>query len=101
MLESHYAPELPLRLDAAAVTSDEALLAFGPRVPAGARKTLNLSPAGDLTQAAANLFAHLRRLDASGARRIAVMPVPEQGLGRAINDRLRRAAAPRAPAAMT
>jgi L-threonylcarbamoyladenylate synthase len=101
MLESHYAPELPLRLDAAAVERDEALLAFGPRVPAGARKTLNLSPAGDLTQAAANLFAHLRRLDASGARRIAVMPVPEQGLGRAINDRLRRAAAPRAPAAIT
>ncbi|HEX4570938.1 MAG TPA: L-threonylcarbamoyladenylate synthase [Dongiaceae bacterium] len=101
MLESHYAPELPLRLDAAAVTSEEALLAFGPRVPAGAHKTLNLSPAGDLTQAAANLFAHLRRLDASGARRIAVMPVPEQGLGRAINDRLRRAAAPRAPAATT
>jgi L-threonylcarbamoyladenylate synthase len=98
MLESHYAPELPLRLDATTVASDEALLAFGPGVPAGARKTLNLSPAGDLTQAAANLFAHLRRLDASGARRIAVMPVPEQGLGRAINDRLRRAAAPRAPA---
>jgi len=98
MLESHYAPVLPLRLDAATVASDEALLAFGPRVLVGARKTLNLSPAGDLTQAAANLFAHLRRLDASGARRIAVMPVPEQGLGRAINDRLRRAAAPRAPA---
>ena len=99
MLESHYAPALPLRLDAATVASDEALLAFGPRVPPGAHKTLNLSPAGDLTQAAANLFAHLRRLDASGARRIAVMAVPEQGLGRAINDRLRRAAAPRAPAA--
>jgi L-threonylcarbamoyladenylate synthase len=101
MLESHYAPELPLRLDAATVASDEALLAFGPRVLPGARKTLNLSPAGDLSQAAANLFAHLRRLDASGARRIAVMPVPEQGLGRAINDRLRRAAAPRSPAAIT
>lgn len=95
MLASHYAPTLPLRLEAAAVEADEALLAFGPQVPAGARKTLNLSPSGDLTQAAANLFAHLRRLDASGARRIAVMPVPEQGLGRAINDRLRRAAAPR------
>jgi L-threonylcarbamoyladenylate synthase len=97
MLASHYAPTLPLRLEAAAVEADEALLAFGSQVPAGARKTLNLSPAGDLTQAAANLFAHLRRLDASGARRIAVMPVPEQGLGRAINDRLRRAAAPRPP----
>lgn len=95
MLASHYAPALPLRLDVVAVEADEALLAFGPQVLPGARKTLNLSPAGDLTQAAANLFAHLRRLDASGARRIAVMPVPEQGLGRAINDRLRRAAAPR------
>jgi len=95
MLESHYAPSLPLRLEAASVAADEALLAFGPRVPGGAHKTLNLSPAGDLTQAAANLFAHLRRLDASGARRIAVMAVPEEGLGRAINDRLRRAAAPR------
>jgi len=95
MLESHYAPALPLRLEAASVEPDEALLAFGLRVPPGARKTLNLSPAGDLTQAAANLFAFLRRLDASGARGIAVMRVPEQGLGRAINDRLRRAAAPR------
>jgi L-threonylcarbamoyladenylate synthase len=95
LLESHYAPALPLRLEAASVDADEALLAFGPQVPPGARKTLNLSPAGDVTQAAANLFAFLRRLDASGARRIAVMGVPEQGLGRAINDRLRRAAAPR------
>jgi L-threonylcarbamoyladenylate synthase len=95
MLESHYAPALPLRLEAASVAPDEALLAFGPQVPPGARETLNLSPAGDLTQAAANLFAHLRRLDASGARVIAVMAVPDQGLGRAINDRLRRAAAPR------
>jgi len=95
MLESHYAPSLPLRLEAVAAEADEALLAFGPRVPGGAHKTLNLSPAGDLTQAAANLFAHLRRLDASGARGIAVMTVPEEGLGRAINDRLRRAAAPR------
>jgi len=97
MLRSHYAPALPLRLEAVAVETDEALLAFGPQgvLPPGARKTLNLSPAGDLTQAAANLFAHLRRLDASGARRIAVMTVPDEGLGRAINDRLRRAAAPR------
>jgi len=95
MLESHYAPALPLRLEAGTVEDDEALLAFGPLAPAGARKTLNLSPSGDLTQASANLFAHLRRLDASGARRIAVMAVPEEGLGRAINDRLRRAAAPR------
>jgi L-threonylcarbamoyladenylate synthase len=96
MLESHYAPNLPLRLNAATVSAEEALLAFGPAVPAGAHKTLNLSPSGDLTQAAANLFSHLRRLDASGAHRIAVVAVPEEGLGRAINDRLRRAAAPRA-----
>jgi L-threonylcarbamoyladenylate synthase len=82
-------------LKAATVSAEEALLAFGPAVPGGARKTLNLSPSGDLTQAAANLFSHLRRLDASGAHRIAVMAVPEEGLGRAINDRLRRAAAPR------
>ena len=95
MLESHYAPVLPLRLEAGSVAADEALLAFGPKVPPGAHKTLNLSPGGDLTQAAANLFAHLRRLDASGARRIAVMAVPDEGLGRAINDRLRRAATPR------
>ena len=93
MLASHYAPRLPLRLDARTVASDEALLAFGPAAPAGAHATLNLSEAGDLVEAAANLFAFLHRLDASGARAIAVMPVPERGLGRAINDRLRRAAA--------
>ena len=77
---------------------DEALLAFGPPLP-GARVTFNLSERGDLTEAAARLFAGLRWLDAEAARqgltRIAVMPVPETGLGRAINDRLRRAAAPR------
>ena len=56
---------------------------------------LNLSLSGDPTEAAANLFSHLRRLDASGASRIAVMPIPDDGLGEAINDRLRRAAAPR------
>jgi L-threonylcarbamoyladenylate synthase len=95
MLASHYAPDLPLRLDSVDVAPDEALLAFGPAPLPGARTTLNLSPQGDLTEAAANLFAHLRRLDASDAKSIAAMPVPEQGLGRAINDRLRRAAAPR------
>jgi L-threonylcarbamoyladenylate synthase len=63
-------------------------------VPAGARVTLNLSRTGDLVEAAANLFAMLRQLDGSGCRAIAVMPVPDTGLGRAINDRLRRAAAP-------
>jgi len=94
-LPSHYAPRLPLRLEATSVAADEALLAFGPTPPAGALVTLNLSPRGDLTEAAAHLFAHLHALDRSGARAIAAMPVPEHGLGRAINDRLRRAAAPR------
>jgi L-threonylcarbamoyladenylate synthase len=92
-LASHYAPARPVRLGATSVAGDEALLAFGPRPPAGARRTLNLSPAGDLTEAAANLFAHLRALDSPDVARIAVMPVPETGLGLAINDRLRRAAA--------
>jgi L-threonylcarbamoyladenylate synthase len=94
-LESHYAPALPLRLDAAHAGPDEALLAFGPAPPQGAAVILNLSPAGDLVEAAANLFAHLRALDRPGLAAIAVMPLPEQGLGAAINDRLRRAAAPR------
>jgi L-threonylcarbamoyladenylate synthase len=94
-LPSHYAPRLPLRLEATSVAADEALLAFGPEPPGGALVTLNLSPRGDLIEAAAHLFAHLHALDGSGARAIAAMPVPEQGLGRAINDRLRRAAAPR------
>lgn len=94
-LASHYAPRAALRLDAADAEADEALLAFGPAAPTGGRAALNLSPSGDLTEAAANLFAYLRALDATGAPRIAVMPIPEVGLGRAINDRLRRAAAPR------
>ncbi|MFO1070485.1 MAG: L-threonylcarbamoyladenylate synthase [Geminicoccaceae bacterium] len=94
-LASHYAPRLPVRLEATTVEGDEALLAFGPLVPQGARATLNLSPAGSLAEAAANLFAMLRALDRSGARRIAVMPIPRQGLGEAIADRLQRAAAPR------
>lgn len=94
-LASHYAPKTPIRLDARTVEGDEALLAFGPLVPRGARSTMNLSASGDLAEAAANLFAMLRALDASGAGRIAVMPIPKHGLGEAINDRLRRAAAPR------
>jgi L-threonylcarbamoyladenylate synthase len=95
MLASHYAPDLPLRLDATGVAGDEALLAFGPTPLTGARTALNLSPTGDLAEAAANFFAYLRRLDASAAQAIAVMPIPDRGLGRAINDRLARAAAPR------
>ena len=96
-LASHYAPKAALRLDATAVDAGEALLAFGP-VPASlahAAPALNLSPSGDLVEAAANLFSHLRALDASGADAIAAMPIPHEGLGEAINDRLRRAAAPR------
>jgi L-threonylcarbamoyladenylate synthase len=91
-LVSHYAPSLPVRLDAAAAEPGEALLGFGPLAP---KDALNLSPTGDLQEAAANLFAMLRRLDDPRFRAIAVMPVPDTGLGVAINDRLRRAAAPR------
>lgn len=90
-LESHYAPRLPVRLEATEARPGEALLAFGPGAPDG----LNLSPSGDLVEAAANLFAFLRRLDRPGLAGIAVMPIPDCGLGRAINDRLCRAAAPR------
>jgi L-threonylcarbamoyladenylate synthase len=92
--KSHYAPQARLRLNARDAKPGEALLAFGPDVPEGAARTLNLSPSGDLAEAAANLFAMLRTLDA-GAQVIAVMPIPGTGLGEAINDRLKRAAAPR------
>ena len=93
MLASHYAPELPLRLDARDVRPREALLAFGACSIAGAAAMENLSPSGDLVEAASNLFAMLRALDRPGLAGIAVMPIPDRGLGRAINDRLRRAAA--------
>ena len=89
-LESHYAPNAILRLNARKRESGELLLGFGPSPDAN----LNLSPAGDLTEAASNLFAMLHELDGQ-APRIAVAPIPETGLGEAINDRLRRAAAPR------
>jgi L-threonylcarbamoyladenylate synthase len=98
MLASHYAPHTPVRLDAKRIVPGEALLAFGPVLPdgaAGAARVLNLSMRGDLIEAAANLFSHLRALDAIGARAIAVMPIPHQDLGEAINDRLARAASPR------
>ncbi len=98
LLASHYAPKLPVRLDAVDVQRNEALLAFGRPLP-GAGTVFGLSDTADLTEAAARLFAGLRKLDEDatslGLVRIAVMPVPEQGLGLAINDRLRRAAAPR------
>jgi L-threonylcarbamoyladenylate synthase len=94
-LESHYAPKALMRLGATTCHAGEALLAFGPRAPMHDGVTINLSPSGDLSEAAANLFAALRTLDANGVRVIAVTPIPEVGLGIAINDRLRRAAAPR------
>jgi L-threonylcarbamoyladenylate synthase len=90
MLERHYAPGRPLRPNATQARPGEALLAFGPLAPPQA---LNLSPEGDVVEAAANLFAMLRALDRPEHVAIAVMPIPETGLGRAINDRLRRAAA--------
>ncbi len=95
-LASHYAPKTLLRLNAHSVCAGEALLAFGEPLPPGARSVLNLSPRADMIEAAANLFSHLRALDALGAPAIAVMPIPQIGLGEAINDRLQRAAAPRA-----
>jgi len=98
MLLSHYAPNARMRLDIAQVKPGEALLAFGPaRIDntGQASAMLNLSPSGDLREAAANLFEFMRQLDASGAAVIAVEPIPLDGLGEAINDRLKRAAAPR------
>lgn len=86
---SHYAPDAVLRLNATETRPGERLLGFGP-MPCD----LNLSPAGDLREAAANLFGHLHRLDAAPGP-IAVAPIPDRGLGAAINDRLARAAAPR------
>lgn len=98
MLLSHYAPKAAVRLDAGDVRPGETLLAFGPERVKGAEKAaacLNLSPSGDLREAAANLFTYMHRLDAAGAAMMAVEPIPRSGLGEAINDRLRRAAAPR------
>jgi L-threonylcarbamoyladenylate synthase len=98
MMASHYAPNAAMRLNAVSVGQGEALLAFGPTRAKGADHAammLNLSPTGDLREAATNLFSFMRELDASGAGAIAVEPVPTQGLGEAINDRLARAAAPR------
>lgn len=95
MMSSHYAPRTPVRLRARQLHDGEALLAFGSAIPsAGAITVMNLSQKGDLVEAAANLFGYLRALDKVGARGIAVMPIPDHGLGEAINDRLRRAAIP-------
>jgi L-threonylcarbamoyladenylate synthase len=91
-LLSHYAPRAALRINAVAALPGETLLGFGPLAP---KTALNLSPTGDLREAAANLFAYLRALDALEPPGIAVMPIPEAGLGEAINDRLSRASAPK------
>ncbi len=101
MLAAHYAPRTRVRLNATRIDQGEALLAFGPVTLPGAEAaimTMNLSPGGDLDEAAANLFGYLRTLDNKAARAIAVMPIPDEGLGEAINDRLRRAALGRARA---
>ena len=96
MLASHYAPRGLVRLDAADAGADEFVIGFGPHRAAGeGAGRFELSPAADLTEAARNLFAALHAANAAGARRIAVEPVPAEGLGEAINDRLRRAAAER------
>jgi len=95
MLASHYAPRARVRLDAQRLEPGEALLGFGLGAISGidaASMVMNLSERGDLDEAAANLFGHLRALDSRGVRTIAVMPIPNEGLGEAINDRLRRAA---------
>jgi L-threonylcarbamoyladenylate synthase len=98
MLASHYAPGAAVRLAATAVEPDEALILFGAAEIKGANRAktvLNLSPRGDLAEAAANLFDYMKKADASGAETIAFSPIPNEGLGEAINDRLSRAAAPR------
>ena len=98
MLASHYAPGASVRLNAQSVAEGEALLAFGEHRAEGWQAAValrNLSASGDLREAASNLFAYLQELDRSGAATIAVEPIPVDGLGEAINDRLFRAAAPR------
>jgi L-threonylcarbamoyladenylate synthase len=96
-MASHYAPGAAVRLNAAAAEPGEALIRFAgmPVDATRAHAIFDLSPTGDLTEAATNLFDTLKRADATGARCIAVAPIPDHGLGEAINDRLFRAAAPR------
>ncbi len=94
-LPSHYAPNARVRLNATSAYDSEAVLAFGPAPIKTTGAAFNLSPSGDLIEAASKLFAALRALDGSGAASIAVMSIPTAGLGEAINDRLQRAAAPR------
>jgi L-threonylcarbamoyladenylate synthase len=91
MTKRHYAPSIPLRMNAHTVEPSEALLAFGAVVPEGAKKVLNLSANGDVIEAAANLFKMMHELDQPIYSAIAVMPIPQEGVGIAINDRLQRA----------
>ncbi len=98
MMISHYAPKTPMRLNAQRIEADEALLAFGPKPienAGAARVQFNLSPKGDLIEAASNLYDYMKQLDKKGASAIAVQCIPQTGLGEAINDRLCRAAAPK------
>jgi L-threonylcarbamoyladenylate synthase len=98
MLASHYAPRIPVRLNVASVAAGEALLTFGSADVANTENAIavrNLSNSGDLIEAASNFFAHLADLERSGASAIAVVAIPDRGLGEAINDRLARAASPR------
>ena len=98
MLASHYAPDAGVRLNASEIAPGEALIRFGGKTVPGeesAAIVLDLSPTGDLREAAANLFGYMQKADATGARSIAFSPIPAKGLGEAINDRLERAAAPR------
>jgi L-threonylcarbamoyladenylate synthase len=94
-MRSHYAPKSTMRLNATVWEPHEAVLAFGPVTEHPAKAIINISPSGDLIEAAANLFAALRKLDADAAGTIVATPIPAHGLGEAINDRLARAAAPR------
>ncbi len=94
-LTSHYAPNASMRLNAQSLQAGEALLGFGDVESLQAQVSLNLSPLGNVQEAAANLFSMMRQLDEMGVQKIAVSPIPNQGLGEAINDRLKRAAAPR------
>jgi len=97
-LASHYAPATPVRLNATRISPGEAVLAFGPDLPEGAglaSVVQNLSPSANLTEAATHLYIYLRNLDKLQASAIAVAPIPDKGLGEAINDRLKRAAAPK------
>ncbi|MBN8531883.1 MAG: translation factor Sua5, partial [Alphaproteobacteria bacterium] len=91
MLKSHYAPSKKVRLNVTEPEEDEGYLAFGPKPAKGARVTLNLSESGDLAEAAANLFRHLRMLESQDITRISVAPLPESGIGEAINNRLAKA----------